>query len=478
MKKVTLTSMLTICCITLFAQVKDTVIHQFKFGNEWVNQHLNILTYNQYCKVDEDFDQAWNMTANSWMNFSLTHYTYDNSGQTIASTLEVWDANLNNWRTSARSLFTYGTKGLNQVQINQIWDDAVKKWMDNSKYEQEFNNEGQTIEYIFYQYMDTGWQKYLRMLYSYDAYGRIEKTISQYWAENRWINNYKHENLYNEDQISKSYQWIDSTKRWQIVNRSFTDFVSNTTNIQSIHSQLFQNEEWVNLFRDKYRYSNNNSTIEYLEEEWQTGAWSNNAKVKMEYYPDGSFHSYSIEFWDRGTSSWNSGGRFIATHQSCYLIASLNSSQESQITDKQYEANRNFFDPLAGTHNNESQPIYHFKNLGEKESQNGYQLTLTAQPPHKNIASNASNNISAKQLSSFNISPNPAKNYFIITPHYSNQCNSIVLKISDISGRLIMQQKLQSSGAQRIGLSSIPNGIYLITVITGTSIQQGRLLIE
>ena len=103
-------------------------------------------------------------------------------------------------------------------------------------------------------------------------------------------------------------------------------------------------------------------------------------------------------------------------------------------------------------------------------------ILSSAQAPQK-INSQAKSGVTAKSNSGFTLSPNPARNYFNINLSAYKNAGSIMLKLTDISGKLILQQKLNAT-IQRVDLPSLQKGIYIVTIISGKQTQNQKLVIE
>ena len=76
------------------------------------------------------------------------------------------------------------------------------------------------------------------------------------------------------------------------------------------------------------------------------------------------------------------------------------------------------------------------------------------------------------------IHPNPAHSYFIIENYNQADINKSNIFISDLSGRMIMSQKFSSGSEQRINISSLSKGMYLVNIITNGNVQTQKLVVE
>jgi hypothetical protein len=83
----------------------------------------------------------------------------------------------------------------------------------------------------------------------------------------------------------------------------------------------------------------------------------------------------------------------------------------------------------------------------------------------------------ANQGLRFTIKPNPTKNYFVITYDDSVPLDALVT-ISDFSGRSVLKQTITPGGGQKINISALPKGVYMVTINTGDNITTQKLVIE
>jgi hypothetical protein len=77
----------------------------------------------------------------------------------------------------------------------------------------------------------------------------------------------------------------------------------------------------------------------------------------------------------------------------------------------------------------------------------------------------------------FTIKPNPATNYFVITCDASAPPDAVV-NITDFSGRSVLTQTITLSGGQKINISGLPKGVYMVIINTGENITTQKLVIE
>jgi hypothetical protein len=133
------------------------------------------------------------------------------------------------------------------------------------------------------------------------------------------------------------------------------------------------------------------------------------------------------------------------------------------------------FNPFAG---NSNTVVYDFsfKNSGNQSEQYAFELILSSTVKPKDLSSKQAGNVVINK-SSFVLSPNPAKNYFNINLSAWKTGGTIMLRLSDVSGKLIMQQKMYA-GIQRVDLPVLQKGLYIVTITSGKETRAEKIVIN
>jgi hypothetical protein len=76
----------------------------------------------------------------------------------------------------------------------------------------------------------------------------------------------------------------------------------------------------------------------------------------------------------------------------------------------------------------------------------------------------------------FAIYPNPAKNYFNLIAYKPEDLQGAEISIVDLSGQVLLRQSLQGSANQKISISSLATGMYLIRIVKVTGVDTRKLL--
>jgi hypothetical protein len=76
------------------------------------------------------------------------------------------------------------------------------------------------------------------------------------------------------------------------------------------------------------------------------------------------------------------------------------------------------------------------------------------------------------------IYPNPAHNYFIISNYGRADIKNAIVLVRDMSGRTLISQKFNNSAEERVNISMLSKGTYIINMVTNSNVQTHKLIIE
>lgn len=76
------------------------------------------------------------------------------------------------------------------------------------------------------------------------------------------------------------------------------------------------------------------------------------------------------------------------------------------------------------------------------------------------------------------IYPNPAGNYFIISHYKIANAAKATIQIKDMAGRTLVNQKFSSGSVQRVNISSLSKGMYLVSVVINGDVHTEKLMVK
>lgn len=481
---------------TCFSQTVDSVLSEFKSGTVWQKSSLDIITRDESCSITSVQTLSWDDAAQSWVNAQLSHYTIKTNGDNSEVISQIWDATNNVWINSAKSIFFISNDGTRRTYISQNWDAGSGAWVNGYKLWDDLDGQGRTVTSEFDLFSNGQWQRIQRSLLSYDAGNRIAGSIFQMWGNNVWVNNGKTTYDYTGYGKTIDYLWDNGNSKWTLFRRTYNDYIENTALSKKSIGQILSGSDWQNAFRSNASYDNGNRLLSNAQQFWDTNSllWVNGSRLKLDYYTDGSQNHYQFEGWDASANSWNSGFRTTSTDVSCTqslelvpvsaannrtaLLAQSKNGKNLilRLPETKLPANNGVqrrFNPLAGNGNS----LVYDLSLNSGGRQYAFEMVLSTAPKVKAISSNQSDNIIMAGKNGFVISPNPAKSYFNIDLSGWKSTGNIMLRLSDVSGKTILQHRMVA-GMQRVDLPSIQKGIYIVTITSGKEIQTQKIVIE
>ncbi|CAN5189617.1 hypothetical protein BH11BAC6_BH11BAC6_14530 [soil metagenome] len=471
--------------------LKTLVIQKTK-KTVWFKNGLDIITYNAECITVTDLFQVWNAVSQSYVNNRLTTNSFDANGTVNKQKVQIWDDVKHVWVNSFRSLYVFSSDQLHFTNTGQEW--LASAWHNNYRVLVEYNVDGTTKASEFDISDGTNWLPQARSLYSYDAAQRTTDFLNQAYANNEWVNTSRTSFDYSGKGLSFSYYWDSFNNQWVKSQRSFNKYVPNTALTTKQLYQTYTGIEWDNQARYETSYNADNMATKNNGQFWDLALknWYNGFRVSLDYYDDGSQQFFSFESWDVSTNTWSWGYRTKITNNACGVA--LEFTPPVEVSDNKTgiaNANRLGLKPSVQNKSNSNNinrqynmqmsngktSAYDFTyHSGQKQF--AFQLVLKPIVKQQVSKSAVSSNIMQQSNSNILISPNPAKNYFTLNlTGYKTQGN-VMLKLTDVSGKNIMQQRVQAGSVQNINLPHLQKGLYIVTIISGKNINTQKLMVE
>ena len=76
------------------------------------------------------------------------------------------------------------------------------------------------------------------------------------------------------------------------------------------------------------------------------------------------------------------------------------------------------------------------------------------------------------------IYPNPANNEVLLTWELQNQDENAIIRIIDIRGKVIFEEKIRNKGNRKMNVSTLSTGLYTTMVITSENVYTQRMVIK
>lgn len=490
MRKIILPALFLLCISNTFSQITDTSLTEQYQNGEWQNSYRNITAYDGICNIQNILTQSWDIATGTWINSGQSTYKYDDMGRVAAMFFRNWDIASGTWVSSAKGEYNYQNNGLQQFFTYQLWDAVTKTWTNNYRSVSGLNSAGYTVKNEFDLFMNNEWMKISKTIITYDAKLRPVESISQTWANEQWTNSNRTLQSYTGNGLSVGYYWDSYNQQWIKSSRSFNDYLDQTSYTEKTVSQSNNGGTWVNSTYQQNTYNENNMPKGYNFRVWDADSqsWLQILRSLQQFYSNGNPSVYTMQLWDNLTGTWTNNHRYTHSNSNCPLQATFTPVvQDKSVKNNSAAAKtpgwKTDFRKVASMGQtllsatqfdiNEQSLIYNI-NVRAPNNTGAYSFQMILSPQRKNSTGAASEETLTVTKKSFVISPNPAKNYFII--NISSNGNS-TLSMNDVSGRLVLQKKMQP-GMQKVDLPSLQKGLYIITVTTGKEILKQKLVIE
>lgn len=478
MIKKLLCPLLLLSSFKTFAQVKDTVYYDQKISGVWYTTVLNELTYDDNCVIDWRLSKIWDAATQLWINASRSKDKYDASGNFIETLEESWDRTTESWNKSSRYIQTVSTDGLTTTFGFQFWDNFMKTWINTYRATNTRNVTGDSIVTLFDFYTNNSWQNSSKSLLILNKDGITQESLSESWQNNSWIKNYRQVFTYTDNYLqalNNGFVWDASKQGWVLRDINKVSYHQPGMQEKASVSQILINNQWQFVRRSKSTFNSMDMQASSVSELWDTDTneWIKNLRFGYSYYKDGASKTSVTEFYDTSANEWNSGYRIRNTHHGCLINVTL----KTEDADKPFNS-----------------LITKIKMLTDKGNESVIDVGLIQK--NKFMAANKKvpkllitlsknkilNKVSAEQVTQnasneITLAPNPARHYFTLSLKQDIQ-KTATLKITDMTGKVVLQQALAGSNVQKINIEGITKGLYIVTVVSGKSTFNQKLIIQ
>ncbi len=385
-------------------------------------------------------------------------FTYHLSGELSEKVYYYFDFSSETWQKSRRQSFEYDTYGNMTLETHSDWDNSKSDWDDYYKFRQDFE---------------------------YNEDGNPSKITAYFWSlfipGNQWHPSYMDEYYFDDlgRQIEAVYS-IPDGQGFEYSNKEEFYYLGENTVYHEVMISIFEYDEWIIQYKvtDVSWFDINEKLLESITvwvkddmSEWKSENWEPFFRLSFEYNPITFEESLFLEeffFYDawievyRMLSSYNEHNfkvKYVEEYNFSYPIA------EWEI-DSGYCFNGEF--------DNQGQPVELL--LSVFDWWEGLWLNY-----NKFVFGENQEDDNTTRLPIFDngltvrIYPNPAKDVLYIDAN--NSYESIEIRIYDISGKLVNTTMLFGvSGSSSVNISELRQGLYLVKISSGGSLQHFKLL--
>jgi hypothetical protein len=474
MKKLMIACVCFLFSANIFSQKIDTIINERWNDNTWQISGRSFYTYNSDCRLTSNTVQDWDTTSKSWVNNSLFTYTYLSGDYVSEFLFQIWNSNLNAWTNFVRISYTFNASFKVTKSIEQSW--LSNTWQNSRRITNTYNANGYLIKSLTEQWLGGIWQNSILDIYTNNSNGNPTEILDETWkiAASTWDTSSRNTYTYNQD----NKMLTDLLQLWQN-NKWVNNFL--TTNTYDFNNCLINelaqawninNNKWVNLYQRIYTNNSNCSPETIILQTWDDteNVWQNNSRSTYLYVTGCTLPLTLIDFTatknKNGTVSlnWQTANEVNTSHFTLQRsLNAINFNNLTSISAKQNSAANkyDFTDDIAKI---KSGTLYYRLQMVDKDG--------------KFTTSKIVSVIVENNKVEFSIEPNPATSYFIIKSNtLLNETNALIT-IIDFSGKVVVKQNVNLNISQKINISVLPKGVYIIDIKTTDNQIKQKLIIQ
>ncbi|MCX7862043.1 MAG: T9SS type A sorting domain-containing protein [Bacteroidales bacterium] len=470
--------------------IELTQIHN---ANQWENYERVICSYNSSNLLVSRINEHWENNAwtgnfresyqydsnnnlisyivelylnNAWTNYTRRLYSFDYNNNLLYYSYETWD--IDHWKKEIKYEYTYDANGnlLTELQLidggtdwinnmlyvysyytNQLMKELlISKWisgnwmnLQKTEYTYTLSGKKQEEKNLFWNQSLNDWDIYDRMLYSYNGNDSLEYKIYQQWVASSWQNSnrlYYEYNSFGFTTLERYENWYNN--QWEPTNKLIITYNSNNKPIHKLQ-QIWEQNAWQNYQQYFYMYNNNDKLIQESFEIWQNNAW-----VPIYIY------SYELDVQNNLLSetreNWYNGDQYISKLSFIY-----------DVNNNSVEGKYEYWEVGSGW-----SPFYYNDMPVYSNQLAVYLINNTCRYEANFKQFTTYNKENTRDDSSVKMYPNPTND--CIWLDFSKKIDQCHYSIFNSLGILIKQGTLSSSN-NKIAVSEIANGVYLLHLI-------------
>jgi hypothetical protein len=205
--------------IILFGWNSGTDDWVFSDREEYVYEAGNLfqIIYSQWLEDEQDWYLLW-----------LEEFTYDASGNMIQEVFHNYNHDAEEWDAEWKLELTYDNGNITE-EISYNWDLTGEVWVEETRYVNEYDGEGNPLQTTLYEWENDEWQETLMFEYERDAEGRITRLVYSDFETGEWEQFFRIEYSYDTnsnvtEEISSFFEdgdWVLFDKNEFTVDESY-----------------------------------------------------------------------------------------------------------------------------------------------------------------------------------------------------------------------------------------------------------------
>jgi hypothetical protein len=257
-------------------------------GDNWVDKNKETFVFNSdnLCELFIKYDASTN-----WVEYSRESYKYD-PDKNLIETIQQYRTTTSTRVVNRKYLYRYNEQNYLVEKIDLQWNN--EEWNNSRRYTYFYDADGKIQEELLEWWVNwTGvnkWHNFLKTIYSYDVHKNLIEFLTQRW-ENVWWRD-RDKGMYKYDPNGNLFEYIQShivinyPGGWAPEFREsyFYDFAYNL--IEEIKEYFSLGPKSFDpLIKNLFYYDENDKLIRKLIKSWENNEWVDSEQI-IYYYND------------------------------------------------------------------------------------------------------------------------------------------------------------------------------------------------
>lgn len=399
-----------------------------------------------------------------------------------------WDQNQQDWYFNNSSDVKYLSNGETEEVIER---DAQGFPISRTTFFKSTN--GRIIGNIQYNYVDGAWLQHSKMETEYNEHA-VEVRNEYFSFENgNWVivsgSKQVTDKKTPSEEITIQYLFNESAKKYEPFRKTISSF-NNLVLEQSIFQEYNQNE-WKNVSAEGYDYDHEQKISSVYHMVWDGVTFQNDelfTNIIWHNFVNGKFSQMELKIWD--------GTNFVNSQKAIYQYGLQNNVTaisyeyknnewvyQYRISEEYDQLNNPKLYKVESFVNNDWDVLAESKIDYKYDSQNRLVESISKVFDGKSwynfaketiIYNNGTTGINENKLS-VNVYPNPSSDYFRVE---TKNTNAATINVYSLSGQLVISVNSNNLSEEKIEVSSLQKGLYLLEIKQDSEIYTSKLSVN
>lgn len=389
----------------------------------------------------------------------------------------LWSPNDLQWQLYTESNYEYNSQGLITKEI--ILDNNGNA---NARISKSYDSKNQLLSELTENLIDNSWVPSTRTVMNYNADGRVILEERSEYINNNWLKIYGFKLEADTLNASKEIvtQKMFDTNLGIYVNTG-KEIISKENGLNSeVVFMTWDGSSWQNISAEAYDYNDKAEIASIIRVKWVNGQWENEEMMYNIVWKNHLLmEPYSFEMKTWNNNSWSNEARVEYIYSKNGGITSIG----YVFDDNQWKFQYRFIDEFDNFKNRSSLKmevfeqnswVVYFENkfINNYDSQNRLIETIsqmydgnTWNDVSKEVYGDyrVSTGINNEKSFAVNVYPNPTTD--IINFNLDEKQGMAKLMITDLSGRVVLENEIDLSNTNSVNVQELNNAFYILNIM-------------